>query len=135
LVAEFPQGLGEFLSTVLSRLRGCFHSLLDVADAVMENLPNQSAQPVGNRPEGSFVAGAGFGLVEHALEMTPLFLDGRLCCLRQNPSQKPDTLRGSGTAIVFGAFLAARDRPHPGGPLRRAEGNAWASTPTSAIIS
>ena len=78
MVAQFVQRLSEFLRAQLLCLRGRFGTLFYVADPVVEDLPDQPAEPVGNRPFGPFVAESRHQPPEHVLKAATILIYRRV---------------------------------------------------------
>ena len=72
------QRLSEFLRAQLLCLRGRFGALLDVADPIVEDLPDQPAEPVGNRLYRTFVAESRHQPPEHVLKAANLLIYRRV---------------------------------------------------------
>src|SRR5215831_6615452 len=88
----------------------------------MEDLPDETTEPVGDRP---------YGLVvrlripsDHAavvrLENRPLRLDRGIRCLVENPAHRSIAFGSAITAGLLCGFLLARTSPYPGAQVRSA---------------
>ncbi len=116
-VSEFAQLLTELLDAALLCLRVGFDALLDLTDSIVEDLPDQSTEPVGDRPNGAFVTESRRQPPEDGLEVATLLLHRRLSRLGQDPAEESVPFRRPRTIVLFRAFLASRAGPHPRGKL------------------
>ena len=92
-----------------------------VLDVVMENLPDQAAQPVGHGPYGHIVL---FGIAATnaavvCLEYRALSLDGRIGRLVENPAHRPIAFGRMIACGLLRGFLLSRTAPHPGAQVGR----------------
>ena len=78
MAAQFEQRPSEFLRAQFLCLQGRFDAVPDVADRVVEDRPDQLAEPVGNRLLGRSVAESRHQPPEHVLEVAILLLYRRL---------------------------------------------------------
>src|SRR5271166_6825163 len=80
-IAELAELSNQDPGALLARLGIACGAVLDIAHPLMQDLPHQAAQSMGNGPEGLLVAQPWQQTPEHYLKMAPLRSHRRLCCL------------------------------------------------------
>src|SRR6266403_3062089 len=80
---------------------------------LMQDLPNHTAEPMGDGPDGRLIAQPRQQTAEHDLKMTTFLLDGRVCRLVQHPAQIFIALGGATAVVLFSAFVFSGTGPHP----------------------
>ena len=106
-VAELAQYPRQHSSPLLFGLRIRFATLLDKPHPVMQDLPDETAETMGNGPDGGLIAQAGQQTPEQRLKVTAFFADSGMRRLVQHPQQILVTFRGATAVILFGTFLLA----------------------------
>ena len=59
LIAELTKSSHQHLGALLLFARTYFVALLDILHPFVQDLPNDATEPMGNRPNGGLIAGAG----------------------------------------------------------------------------
>src|SRR5579864_7385463 len=75
LIAELTKGSRQHLGTLFLFPGTHFPALLDISDPVMQDLPNDATEPMGNGPDGGLITEAGQQTAEHDLIMTAFLSD------------------------------------------------------------
>src|SRR5271157_3425461 len=118
VVTKLTECSRQNLGALLSDLGVGFGALLDESNsfmqACMQDLPNHAAQPVGDCPDGGFVAQPRQQTPEHRLKMAALLSRRRVGRLVQYPPQIFISFGGAAAVVLFGAFLLPRTGSHPG---------------------
>src|SRR5450759_4233607 len=86
-----------------------------VADPLVQNQPEQSAESMSDGPDGLLVSQTRQQPAECQLEYAPFGLDRRLCRLIQQPPHMAVPLRRTRAVRLPCALVAARTHPHPRG--------------------
>jgi hypothetical protein len=76
-IAELSERLCELLCTPLPGLWSGFLASFDVPDLLMENLPDQPSQTMGDGPDGSFIFDSGQETAEQRLKDGAFLLSRR----------------------------------------------------------
>src|SRR5215471_4295254 len=118
-VSEPAQRSQESLSPLTLSSRVGLVSLLHKSYSVVQYLPHQLAESVGDGPNGSVVTQSRYKTAEHRLQMAALLLHRRLRCLIQNTTHVLVALGGATGMVVLGTFLLSRTDSHPGGQVGR----------------
>jgi hypothetical protein len=84
----------------------------------MQHLPNYTAEPMGDDPNGRLIAQPRQQTPEHRLEVTAFLPRRSVGCLVQHSPQIFVSFCGTAVVVLFGAFLLPGTRPYPGGQLR-----------------
>ena len=82
IVPQFPQGFRQLLGPALLGAGVSVLTLFDVADSVVENLPDEPGQAVGDHPNGPVVSQLRQEAAEYVLKVTALLLYRRVRRLR-----------------------------------------------------
>ncbi len=95
-----------------------FAAGLHEAHSLMQNLPDQTAQAVGNGPDRALVAETRQQTTEHGLEMAAVFLDRGVGRLIENAAQVAVAFGGVAAMVLFRAFVLSGAGANPGAQLR-----------------
>src|SRR5215472_16537223 len=96
-VAEPAECLYKRSGKFLLILEHQFAAFLDKACPCMQDLPNNSAEPMGDRPDRGLIGQTRQQTAEERLKITASLLDCRVGCLVQDPSQILVSLGGATT--------------------------------------
>jgi len=107
LIAELAEGSRQHLSTFFLFSGTDLDALLDKSHSLMQDLPNETTEPMGNRPDGGLIAEAGQQTPEHGLKMTAFLGHSSVCCLVQHSAQVFIAFRGATAMVLLRAFLLA----------------------------
>jgi hypothetical protein len=118
LVAELAEGSRQHLSTFFLFSGTDLDALLDKSHSLMQDLPNETTEPMSNRLDGGLIAEAGQQTPEHGLKMTVFLGHRSVRCLVQHSSHVFITFRRSTTVALLRAFVLARTGSHPRRQLR-----------------
>ncbi len=83
-------------------------ALFDVGNFVVEDFPNQRAEPVGHRPNRALVSQSRHQSAEDVLEVGALLFDCRLSGLCPDQPEKIVSLGGAGTVVLLRVLLPSR---------------------------
>jgi hypothetical protein len=132
LVTELSPGAGQGLGGLLLGLGVTLCPLFDVAHSSMQDLANDSAEPVHHRPERLRVASPRPQSVEYHLPVAAFGLQRSLGGFAQHPPQIFIAFSRTTALVLFGTLWQPRTSARP--ELNcAAEANALACAPTSAI--
>jgi hypothetical protein len=112
-VPKLAKGSRQHLSAFLLGFGIRFNALLDKSRTLVQDLPNHTAEPMSDGPEGGLIAQPGEQTPEHELKMTTSLLDSSVCRLVQHPVQIFIVLGGATAVVLFGAFVFSGTGPHP----------------------
>src|SRR5215469_7478929 len=118
IVAEPAECLHQHSGTFLLSLRIRFAAFLDKACPLMQDLPNDATEPMGDRPDRGLIAQSRQQTAEERLKITASLLDCRVGCLVQDPSQILVSFGGATTVVLLGTFILAWTGSHPRGQFR-----------------
>src|SRR5271157_4906466 len=119
VVAELAKGSRQIAGAVLADLGIRFAALLDKSHSLMQDLPNDAAEPMGDCPDGTLVAQSRQQTPEHGLKVTAFLLHRSVRRLVQYPPQIFIPFRRATAVVYFGTFVLSRTGSHPRGQLRR----------------
>ena len=119
LVAKLAKCSRQHLSAFLLSLGIRFAALLDKSHPLMQDLPNHTAEPMGNGPDGGLIAQPRQQTPEHRLKVTAVLLHRSVRRLVQYPPQISIPFCGAAAVVLFRTFVLAGTGSHPGGQLRR----------------
>jgi hypothetical protein len=103
---------------MLLQLGIAFHTLFDESNALMQDLPNYAAEPMGDGPNGRLVVQSRQQPAEYRLEVTAILPRCSMGRLIQYPPQIFVSLCRTAVVVLFGAFLLPGTSSYPGGQLR-----------------
>ena len=89
------------------------NTLLDVADALMKNLPDQTAYPMSNRPDGRLIAKPREQTPEDGLEVGTIAPDSSMCNLVKYPAHISVAFCRAAAMVLLGTLVLAGTGPHP----------------------
>src|SRR6202007_896471 len=84
LIAKLAKCSRQHLSTFFLFSGTDFVALLDKSHSFMQDLPNETTEPMSHRPDGGLIAQAGQQTPEHGLKMTAFLRHRSVCCLVQH---------------------------------------------------
>jgi hypothetical protein len=87
----------------------------DESVTVMQDVPHDSAQPVGNGPDRFDISWADDQAFKDRLQMAPFGSGGGLSGLAQQAPQEAIALGGAARMVLSSALLRARANADPGG--------------------
>jgi hypothetical protein len=107
----------EVFGTIDEELWFGFDALLDVADSLMKNLPDQAAQAMCDGPDSGLITQTRQQTPEDCLKVGAFAPGSSMSGLVEHPAHVFVAFRGTAARVLFGGFFLSGTGSHPGSEL------------------